>query len=380
MTGVRTFVQARRLALRRRLALAVRGRFDPYPTPPVDTELSPSAAHAALAEAAPLRLAWRRAGITDAAAWQKKARAKLTELTFHRPADAVPKARFFAESELSGGLLRRHVYLRLGERREVPVDVIRDRAAPDSAPVMICLQGTNAGAHLSWGEARMPADPIKIANGHDFALQAVAEGYVAVCVEQSCFGERREMALAPASADPCIDAANHALLLGRTLIGERAADVSSVIDWLRSGSSGVDAERVYVMGNSAGGTTAIFAAALDPRIAGVLAGGCVGMIRDTLLRRRDGGGQNVVPGILDWLEFDDIIALLAPRPFLTVSGRADHIWPFAGAELAVSGASAVYQALGAGEAIAAVAAEGGHRFYPEYAWAGFRALLDRVRP
>ena len=43
-------------------------------------------------------------------------------------------------------------------------------------------------------------------------------------------------------------------------------------------------------------------------------------------------GQNVVPGILRWLELDDVVWPHAPRPLLTVSGRNDHIWPYAGAE------------------------------------------------
>jgi hypothetical protein len=243
---------------------------------------------------------------------------------------------------------------------------------------MICLQGTNSGAHLSWAEARMPADPLKIASGADYARQAVAHGYAAVCIEQSAFGERRETNLPQASQDPCIDSANHALLLGRTLLGERASDVSSIIDWLETESEALslDLTRLAVMGSSSGGSTAIFSAALDTRIESVLASGCVGFIRDTIARRGNSSGQNIIPGILNWLELDDVLGLIAPRPLLVISGDADHIWPFAGAAQVVDSARPIYEALGARDSIKAVSGSGGHRFYPDIAWRHFTALVE----
>jgi hypothetical protein len=369
---------AKLLAVRRRVAQRFKGGFDPYPPAPDGASLSPSSAHDPRFDAAPLRLSFARAGIADPAGWQREARAKLADLTGYGRAESVPKARFETEAGLSGGLVRRRSYLRVAEGADVPVDVVIPAAPVELLPAMICLQGTNSGAHLSWGEARMPADPIKIANGSDYARQAVAHGYAAICVEQSCFGERREQRLRSVSADPCIDTANHALLLGRTLVGERASDVSAVVDWLAAGGAGagVDGRRVYAMGNSSGGTTAVYAAALDPRIAGIVAGGCVGLIRETLARRANSSGQNTIPGILEWLEFDDVLALIAPRPLLAISGDADHIWPFAGVERAVDGARAVYAAIGAENALAAMRAQGGHRFYPDLAWDGFRRLVD----
>jgi len=384
--GVSPWFAARRLALKRRLALAAGRGFDPYPPPPTGTALSPSAAHIAAYARAPLRLAWARAGIADPRDWQATARAKLAALMGYDAKRPPPEARHFTDSRLDAGaglgrLLRRRVYLRVREATDVPVDLVWQESGAEPLPVMLCLQGTNAGAHLSWGEVRMPADPLKIAAGLDHARQAAARGYAAVCIEQACFGERCERQLAPRSADPCIDAANHALLLGRTLLGERASDLSSVIDWLAKGAPGpaLDMARLHVMGNSAGGTTAVFTAALDKRIGSVLAGGCVGFFRETIARRADPSGQNVIPGILDWLEFDDVVALIAPRPVFAISGDADHIFPAAGVEAVIDSARAVYAALGAGHAIAAAKAQGGHRFYPEQSWQGFEALLAATR-
>jgi hypothetical protein len=76
-----------------------------------------------------------------------------------------------------------------------------------------------------------------------------------------------------------------------------------------------------------------------------------------IARRRDGGGQNVIP--------------------------ATTYSPNAGTDAVIASAHAVYRALGAEDAVMAVAAEGPHRFYPEIAWtirssARTVALADRL--
>lgn len=368
------------IALHRRLALLIKGKFDPHPAPPADTELSPSLAHARALDAAPLRLSWRRADVADLRVWQAEAREKLRDLTGYPASRATPVARHRTDYPLPGGFNRRRIYLRLWNGADAPVDAVW-RAGDGPRPVMICLQGTNSGSHLSWGETRLPPDPAKIASGGDYARQAAARGYVALCLEQSCFGERVERHISPRSASATIDTANHAFLLGRSLLGERAGDVSSLMDWLAADGAArdlglaTDPTRIFIMGNSAGGSVALHAASLDARIAGVLASGCVGFVRDTIARRRDDSAQNVVPGLLNWLEMDDVVALVAPRPLLVISGTRDHIFPYAGAVAVVESARGVYRTLGADARLAAVSANGPHRFYPDVAWPAFERLV-----
>jgi dienelactone hydrolase len=370
-------LQARAIALRRRLIHALGRKFDPCP-PPAGLALSPSESHVAAYPTAPLALSWSKSDRTDPAQWQDAAREKLAELTGFVTSGAAPAVRRTEDREAGAGLGRKSVYLDGGPGRDLPVNLVWQDDGGWPRPVMICLQGTNSGAHMSWGEARMPADPLKIANGGDYARQAAMRGYLAVCLEQACFGERVERRLPSRAGGPCASAAHHALLLGRTLLGERAGDVSVVTTWLRENAAdmGVDPEKIFVMGHSAGGSTALFAGALDTRIAGVIAAGCVGFVRDTIAARQDLEGQNVIPGILNWLEIDDVVALCAPRPFLTIAGKSDHIWPFDQAEAVVASARQVYDALGAGERIAALPGPGGHRFYPEIAWDAFAQVSD----
>ncbi len=368
-------IRGRYLALKRRLALLTIGSFAPYPPAPDGIKLSPSWEHFAAYDTAPLRLSWTRAGMSDPAQWQRAARAKLAELLGYETSRTKPAVAVQVDFSLPGGLRRRRVYLKCRETRIIPVDLVWNGSNRPRQPVMLCLQGHNSGAHLSWGEARMPADPLKIASGADYALQAVRRGYVAVCIEQACFGERRELEIADPSPHACFDAAHHALLLGRTLLGERVTDVSSVIDWLEADSAGIalDSGRVHAMGNSSGGDTSVYAAAVDTRIKGVIASGCLGFFRTTI-GRRAACPDAIIPGILNWLEYDDIVALCAPRAFLGISGLTDHIYPFRETEAVISSASAIYRAFGADRNLRAVPGPHGHRFYPEVAWPVFEEM------
>ncbi len=365
------------LALRRRLALFTKGHYDPHPVVPKNLCLSPSQSHAIGYDEAELALSWSRAGIVDPQNWQQSARQKLAGLLgYKREGSATPTVRFAQGISIGDGLEGRRYYLRVSADRDVPVTLIRDISLVPPFRTMLCLHGHNSGAHLSWGEQRMPEDPLKIAAGADYALQAARRGFLAVCVEQACFGERSEQIMVKRSPHPCFDAAHNALMLGRTLLGERVSDVSAVIDWLLSDELEyeLDQQEIYAMGNSAGGDTTVFTAALDLRVSGIIAGGCVGRFRTTT-GRREACADIISPGILQWMEYDDIIALCAPRPVVAISGKQDHIYPFSEVAETIECARDVYAAMGATSRLRALAGEGGHRFYPEMAWSTFLDLI-----
>ena len=368
------------LAARRRLQRLMGRERDPFGDIPAGLALSPSARHFADYATAPLALRFAGGRWPDPAGWQSQARDKLAELCGHRREAEPPPALHQESFALGNGLERRRLYLRARAGVDIPVHLIGRPASNTPRPIMICLQGTNTGAHLSWGEVRYPDDIAKKQQGYDIAVQAAERGYLAVAVEQSCFGERAERDISPRSAAPCIDATLHAMLLGRSLVGERCSDVSTVVDWLLAHHQElrIDPKRVYAMGHSSGGTIAMFSGALDPRIGAVLACGCVGFIRDTIGRRRDDNGQGVIPGILNWMEMADVVGLVAPRLFATVAGNADHIWPASGAKDVTAEAKAIYAALGAAELIACASAPGGHAFRPDLSWQTFAEVLGKA--
>src|SRR5690606_31181384 len=100
----------------------------------------------------------------------------------------------------------------------------------------------------------------------DIALQAVREGDLAIAPDMRAFaGLRRRQEREEDATSSCRTLQMHALLFGRTLVGERVWDVQRLIDWAL-GRPDVDPERVVVTGNSGGGTVSLFAGAVDERI------------------------------------------------------------------------------------------------------------------
>ena len=78
-------------------------------------------------------------------------------------------------------------------------------------PVVICLQGHSTGMHISLGRAKYEKDEETIQGGdRDFAVQAVAEGYAAIALEQRGFGELD--GTVSAGANRCQQPAMQALL------------------------------------------------------------------------------------------------------------------------------------------------------------------------
>ncbi|MHA1564054.1 MAG: alpha/beta hydrolase family protein [Alphaproteobacteria bacterium] len=380
-------LRAYRLAAKRRLALALHGTFDPYPPADPSLRLSPSAGHFPAYDRAPLALHHARLETADFGQWQQQARAKLIELLGVDPHPEPPQLILEEQPQNRGDIVTQRFYLRPHGRSDIPVTLVWSLAPGHPAasaqvtaparPVLVYLAGSTSGVHIAWGESRVPADPLRLGIGADMARQAARRGYLVVCIEQAGFGEREERAMTPRSATRCIDAANHALLLGRTLLGERVADVRAVIDYIQSPDSAhpLECGAIHIFGHSAGGATAIYAAAIDPGLDAVIASGSLGFIRATIARRRDPEGQAVVPGILNWLEMDDIVSLIAPRPFMAISGEHDHIYPFAGAKAVTDAARDSYAKLGAPDHIGAWAGPEGHRYYPEQTWTAIADML-----
>jgi hypothetical protein len=378
MSNIATILRSKQLALWRRLALLFSKTYDPYPTVPSELHLSPSERHLQEYCAAPLKFSRSQMKDCGASEWQSIARAKLVELTGYRQSAAPVDTLISAKEPMRKGYHRRSFCIRDERGADLPVQAIwKQRHDTQELPAILCLQGTNSGYHMSWGQEIMPSDPEKIARGGDYAIQAADQGYLAICLELSCFGLRMERKLQRRSADPCIDTANHLLLLGRCLLGDRASDVSSVVTWLAQGEHDLPTERdnISIMGQSSGGSAALYSGAMDTRLRAIVAAGCVGFIRETTAARNDASGQNVIPGILNWMEQDDVVALCAPRPFLTVSGTTDHIWPISGGMAVIDSAREVYREHGSENKISAVAVEGPHRFYPHETWSAFSDLL-----
>ena len=128
------------------------------------------------------------------------------------------------------------------ERVTVPCHLVIPLGAVEPLPVVLCLQGHSKGMHISLGRPKYPGEEETCHGGdRDFCARAVKEGICAVAIEQRCFGESGGTPNGP----DCRQASMRALLLGRTMIGERVWDIMRCIDVLCTHfTSYIDPDRI----------------------------------------------------------------------------------------------------------------------------------------
>jgi dienelactone hydrolase len=114
------------------------------------------------------------------------------------------------------------------------------------------------------------------------------------------------------------------LWLGRSLWGMMLRDQQIAIDYLQSRPE-VDHNRIGAQGMSLGSTGAWWLAAIDDRIQAIVSVACFTRYED-LIATRALSGHGIyffVPGILRHFDSEGVMALVAPRPFLALTGDSD---------------------------------------------------------
>lgn len=350
------------------------------PFHPIAPELDPDRLHQTLVGKARPQLAW--AAPEDPEGHVHALREALQRCLGEHP-ESVPLEVETGMEEESGSYIRRRVSFAVEPGSRACGWLLVPGGLEGPAPAMICLQGHTSGGHISAGMERVEGDAERIAGERDFAVQAVRRGYVALALEQRCFGERmdgREPSVRGhydfddfCTDERCRHQAMVALLLGRTLVGERVHDTRCALDFL-SALPEVDAGRIFCMGNSGGGTVSFYAACMDERISGIMVS-CAFCTYGSSIVRVDHCCDNYLPGALKLFEMPDLAALVAPRPFVVVSGREDPIFPREGVFEAMATARRIYGHFGASPRIAHVEGDGGHRFYAGSGWAAWDSVL-----
>ena len=311
----------------------------------------------------------------DVSRWQQTLRRKLKSLIgMPEKMDAPLKVRSLWKRETELGTIEK-IAFEVEPKCDLLAYWCEPREALSPRPTMICLQGHSSGMHNSIGVERedeskamkpdKPGDPA-VEGDRDFAIGCMKRGVAALCIEQRSFGLRRELDQAMRYDGSCHDAVMHALMLGRTLAGERVFDVDRGLDYLQSRGD-VDMKRIGVMGNSGGGTVSMYAAALLPRLSFAMPSCSFCTFADSIMSIYH-CGDNYIPNILQFAEAADVMGLFAPKPLVVVTGRDDEIFPLPGVRKAFRDLQKIYDAAGAKNNCRLVIGEGGHRFYADDAW------------
>ena len=226
------------------------------------------------------------------------------------------------EVERDGYVLESWV-LDLNGFEPVPAYLARPKGLCHAAPGVVFDHSHGGGYDIGkkeFVEGRSYMQPVP------YAKALTDEGYVALCIDHWCFGER--------SHATELDTFKAMLWQGQVLWGMMVYDSIRALDWLLTRGD-VDASRVATLGMSMGSSMAQWLGALDDRVK-VTVDICCLTEYHTLLAEKGLSGHGIyyyVPGLLKEFTASDINALIAPRAHLGLAGTRDKLTPLAGLDV-----------------------------------------------
>ena len=260
----------------------------------------------------------------------------------------------------------------------VPAVLLIPKTGAKKYPLAITLQGHTTGYHISFGEKKYEGDEQFVPNS-SFGLQAVENGFAALCIEQRGMGiTRSDRYPGPGGVHQCSFTAMRAINLGRTVLGERVWDVCRGIDALEKlAFDSIDLNKIMITGNSGGGTAAFYAACLESRI-GYAAPSCAfcsykGSILDILHCV-----CNNIPSASRYFEMEDLACLIAPRHLTVLAGQQDTIFPIEAVKQSYKTAEKIFERAGAAQNCKLVIMPQGHYWCPDIAWAAINEEKTRL--
>lgn len=321
-------------------------------------------------------------GVEDFSEWKARAKEKLQELL---GLDEIAKFACPVEIEIeydrySEDIDAREIRFRYRSEENVtiPCHLCIPNGSEGKLPLMITLQGHSTGMHYGLGRVKFPGDRQGL-DRHwdgDYSKIALSEGFAVLALEQRGMGENGGH---PTKGDPrCTEVAKRAVLLGRTLIGERVWDVGRAIDAMeQSFSHLVDLDKILLMGNSGGGTATCYTAIFEDRIK-IAVPSCAVCDWEDSIAIMPHCDCNIVPYIAKYFNMGDLVAMTAPMREIVVSGNEDNGFLLDGAKRSVSIGRMGYEALGVGDRLVHVIGNGPHRFFAKDSYPYIKKMLEEL--
>lgn len=216
-----------------------------------------------------------------------------------------------------GTYIRELIEFSVEEKERISAYVLVPKGGSGRYPAVYCHHQHAGQYDLGKSEvAGISGDPSQA-----YARELAERGFVSFAPDAIAFEDRN---WGDASGGAAYYELASRLVRGQTLLAKVLHDVSMGVDYLCSRDD-VDSNRIGFLGHSYGGRMAIWAAAFDGRIrASVSHCGCVSY-RRSLNRNAGIQLEFCVPGILDWGDLEDVVAMIAPRSLL-ISATEDDRW------------------------------------------------------
>ncbi len=303
----------------------------------------------------------------DYKAWKQTVKEKLIELAGIKNIEknACPLNVEIESEEKKDGYTQIRLTFESEKGEFVPCYLLIPDTGKEKYPVAITLQGHSTGFHNSIGVVKYEQDEAYQPRGQ-FAIQAVKNGFIALAIEQRGMGERRPSARHQNAANMCEYTAHIALLLGRTVLGERMWDVSKAIDMLAQFSQ-CDTDKILITGNSGGGTMTYYASCYDERIKLAVPSCAFCTYKDSIMNWFH-CSCNFIPHAYEWFEMQDLACLIAPRSLAVIAGELDPIFPIAGVEEGYKTVEKVYAKAGVADRCRLVKTPKAHWWCEDIVW------------
>jgi len=301
----------------------------------------------------------------DAASWASRRpsvlKAVLDSLGDWPPRTAPPKVRLVSR-ELRAGYSLERVGLGDGLGGEISALLLVPEKREPKAAAILWL-------HSSTPDSNQLVTPNTNGGPDSLGEVFVKKGYVVLAPDAAWYGGRATTGPSgPAEAGRLAQDPLHKLDLwfGRTLWGRFVRDDRIALDYLCSRPE-VDVKRIGATGMSMGSTRSWWLAAVDDRVAAVVGVACLTRYQNLIAhgQLRQHGVYYFAYGLLKQFDTEGVLALIAPRPFLALTGDLDAGSPADGIRVLEDIVGRVYQSLGASDRFRSVLYPGlGHTYTP----------------
>jgi dienelactone hydrolase len=291
----------------------------------------------------------------EVGAWEDAVRGKLRELMRFPDVADQPEPKVLWTEQRDGYELQK--WEAYPEARSVVPFLVLVPRATTPGPAVLCFPGSGYTKESLAGEPELHGGPETGVPPHDRMAQwYVKAGLVAIAVDNPGIGETSEAALGPD------EFSQYLMWAGRSYEALSVFQKLPILAWARR-QPFVDAKRVAVSGHSLGAKAALIVGLLDRDIAAVLWNDGVMSWRERAVAmnlRAPFVNRQFVPGMIEWFDYPDLMAALAPRPLLIAEG---------GRTRDIERLREAYRAAGAEDAL-------GISYYPKYATPEQRLLDD----
>lgn len=284
---------------------------------------------------------------TTVAEWRKQ-RAAVKKIVIDSLGELPPRpspsaVRVVSTEKKDGYTLEKFVFHN-GVDTEVPGYIAIPANRSGRLPAVLTMHGHSSSKENMFGQ--QPTSQF-------VSEMLVKEGFVVLGIDNYFNGERKgkgpagSLEVMARGSDQEMSLFKLNLWLGRTLWGMMLRDEQIALDYLASRPE-VDPKRIGAQGMSMGSTRSWWLAAIDDRIQAIVGVACFTRYEDLIATRnlRAHGIYYFVPGILRHFDSEGIMALLAPRPFLALTGDRDAGSPPTGMKKLEEILKAVYQVTG----------------------------------